>query len=258
MNILDQINQDKQNEVDQTLQHITPDRLQKSADDQRMPKDFREALKADGLSIIAEIKKASPSKGLIRPDFDPISIARSYNANGANCISVLTESKYFQGSADYLKQVIEVVEIPVLRKDFIVDPRQIRESYEMGADAILLIVASLSASQITEFKDIAEGFGLTCLVEVHTEEELETALNCQCNLIGINNRNLKTFKTDIQLSLDLKERIPDSVVCVSESGIHTTEHCQTLEKGGFDAILVGEALMRQSDPGESIHSLLGR
>ncbi len=258
MSILDQIVQDKKTEVAKRLTGITTDHLHKSNTDHRKPLDFIKALKTRSLSIIAEIKKASPSKGVIRPDFDPLQIAKSYAKAGANCLSVLTEEKYFQGSSDYLKVIRQAVEIPLLRKDFIVDNRQIRESYDLGADAILLIASVLSEQQLSDFRKLAETFGLTTLVEVHTAQELEVALKLDCHLIGINNRNLATFETDIQHSINLRKRIPEYVTCVSESGINSAADCRVLHENGFDAVLVGETLMRQPDPGAYIATLLGK
>lgn len=259
MNILDQINKDKQEEVNRNLAHITDADLEKKDTDTRVPLDFRAALQVEGLSIISEVKKASPSKGVIREDFDPVAIAKSYADYGANCMSILTEEKYFQGHPDFLRAIRkEVPNVPLLRKDFIVDKRQIREAYDMGADAILLIVASLSKEQLQEYQTLAQQFGLTCLVEVHTAEELEVALACDCKLIGINNRNLITFETELKHSIDLRKLIPDDVTCVSESGIHTTDDCNMLHEHGFDAILVGESLMRKPNPGAALVELLGR
>lgn len=258
MSILDDILRDKQVEVDQTLSHITTSDLLPGDTDVRVPKDFKKALQADGLSIIAEVKKASPSKGLIRPDFKPVEIARSYDRNGANCMSILTEKKYFQGHPDFLKAIVREVTIPVLRKDFVVDERQIRDSYDLGADAILLIVAALSKQQLADYYAIAKAFKLSVLVETHSEEEMQTALDIKADLIGINNRNLKTFETSLENSILLRQQIPEDVTCVSESGIHTTDDCNLLLKNGFDAILVGESLMRKEDPGLAIRELLGR
>lgn len=258
MSILDDILRDKQEEVNHTLSHIVKANLLPNSEDSRIPRNFKTALQADGLSIISEVKKASPSKGLIRADFHPVEIAKSYDKNGANCISVLTEEKYFQGHPDYLKAIVKEVSIPVLRKDFVVDERQIRDSYDLGADAILLIVAALSKQQLLDYYSIAKAFKLTALVEVHSEEELQTALEIQADLIGINNRNLKTFETNLNHSIELRKQIPAHVTCVSESGIHTTDDCHLLVKNGFDAILVGESLMRKEDPGLAISELLGR
>ena len=256
MNILEKILADKKEEVHATLGSIGPSLLEKNQNDHRIPLDFKGALQNRSLSIIAEVKKASPSKGLIRPDFNPVDIAASYIKNGANCLSILTEIKYFQGHPDYLKSIRKIANIPLLRKDFMVDARQIRESYELGADAVLLIVGALSPEKLTEFKTIADSFGLTCLVEVHSEEELQIALNINCDLIGINNRNLTTLETDVKHSAQLKSMIPNGLVTVSESGIHTAEDCQFLKEKGFDAILVGETLMRQPDPGLAIVELM--
>ena len=258
MSILDQIVHDKKIEVAKKLTGITTFRLCKTGNDSRKPLNFLKALKTGTLAIIAEIKKASPSKGVIRSDFDPLQIAKSYEKAGANCLSVLTEEKYFQGRPDYLRAIRQVVEIPLLRKDFIVDERQIRESYDLGADAILLIASILTERQLSDFKQIAETFGLETLVEVHTSQELDIVLRLDCHLIGINNRNLATFETDIQHSINLRRCIPEHVICVSESGINSTADCKTLHENGFDAVLVGETLMRQPDPGAYIATLLGK
>ncbi|NQU63693.1 MAG: indole-3-glycerol phosphate synthase TrpC [SAR324 cluster bacterium] len=258
MSILNQIVKDKKKEVAERLINIEKDHLVKSSLDVRIPKDFALFLKGEMLSIIAEVKKASPSKGIIRHDFDPLKIARSYAKAGADCLSVLTEEKYFLGSPEYLKAIRHEIDIPLLRKDFIIDERQIRESYDLGADAILLIVAILSRQQLASFKKVAAEFGLTALVEVHTKEELDIALEFDFHLIGINNRNLATFKTDIQHSIDLRKHIPAHVTCVSESGINTAVECRALLEKGFDAVLVGETLMRQPDPGAYIATLLGK
>ena len=258
MNILEQIIKDKQHEVDTCLASVQPSDLQKKPADLRIPKDFGQALRGGQLSIISEVKKASPSKGMIRPDFNPTEIAKSYENAGTNCISILTEIKYFQGSPDFLVDIRKEVSCPLLRKDFIVDARQIRESYDLGADAILLIVSALNKCQLQMFKDIAEGFGLTCLVEVHTEQELEIALKIGFKLIGINNRNLSTFVTDLNHSINMKKHIPAGVITVSESGIQTPDDCVLLGKEGFDAILVGETLMRESDPGLALEHLMSK
>lgn len=257
MTILDKITTDKQTEVDSCLSHITDEMLEKNGTDKRIPLDFREKLLSrKDLSIIAEVKKASPSKGLIREDFHPISIARSYEDATADCLSVLTEKKYFQGDPEYLRQITKEVSLPLLRKDFMVDYRQVRESYEMGADAILLIVGVLSYDELIVFKGLAASFGLTCLVEVHSSNELDIAMEAGFDLIGINNRDLKTFQTDIKHSIALKQKLPSTVCTVSESGIHKPDDCRLLRDAGFDAILVGESLMRKSDPGRAITELM--
>lgn len=258
MNILEKIVKDKKAENHRRLQHIKAGQLLRTASDTRMPRDFLTALRAPRLAVIAEVKKASPSKGVIRPDFDPVAIAESYAAAGADCISVLTEETYFQGKPFYLKDIHSAVGIPILRKDFIFDKRQIRESYDLGADAILLIAAILSNEQLSELSALANDFGLMTLVEVHTEKELQRVLDQNCRLIGINNRNLMTFETDLHHSIELRKRIPDDITCVSESGIQTSADCELLWQNGFNAVLVGESLMRQSDPGAYLSKLLGR
>lgn len=257
MNILEKIVRDKKEEIAARLGSMGSGRLIRSSTDLRAPKDFRAALQGDSLSVIAEVKKASPSKGVIRPDFDPLEIAKSYARAGADCLSVLTEEKYFQGKPEYLINIRQEVDIPILRKDFIVDARQVRESYDMGADAILLIVSILTDELMSELISMASDFGLTVLVEVHSEAELSRALALNCPLIGINNRNLSTFKTDVQHSVDLKKQLPSETTCVSESGIKSADDCRLLRENGFDAILVGETLMRQPDPGSYISTLLG-
>lgn len=257
MSILDKIIENKQIEVNRTLSSISDFHVHKNVEDKRIPLDFKNSLKCDTMAIIAEVKKASPSKGLIRENFDPLEIAVSYQQNRANCISILTEKAYFQGSPLFLEQIRRRVNIPLLRKDFIVDRRQIRESYDLGADAVLLIAAVLSRSQLKEFQALAEEFGLTSLVEVHDDRELDLVLDLGFDLIGINNRDLKTFVTDINRSVELRDRIPDRIVTVSESGIKTREDCMVLRRAGFDAVLVGETLMRSDDPGKAINELVG-
>jgi indole-3-glycerol phosphate synthase len=223
-------------------------------------RDFAAALRAPKLgpvSLIAEVKKASPSAGVIRPDFDPVRIAREYEAAGASCLSVLTDEKFFQGSLEYLKQIRQAVSLPLLRKDFIIDARQILQAIEWGADAILLIVAILSDEQLREFQALAEQAGLAALVEVHDEEELDRAINAGARLLGVNNRNLKTFKVDLATTerlaakLDLTQRL-----LVAESGIHTREDVERLGRCGARAILVGESLMRHSDISSKVRELL--
>ena len=209
------------------------------------------------IRLIAEVKKASPSKGLIRPDFDPVEIAKTYEQAGASAISVLTDEKYFQGRLDYLKAVREAVGLPLLRKDFIIDPYQIYEARAAGADAILLIVAALSKSELSEFMILADELGMASLVEVHAAEELDIALETGVRIIGINNRNLQTFETKLETTLELAARVPPDKVLVSESGIFTRADVERLMEVGVDAILVGESLMREPDPGVKVKELLG-
>lgn len=221
-------------------------------------RNFYKALKAPGISVIAEVKKASPSKGLIRPDFQPAAIAKAYEANGAACISCLTEEDFFLGSSQYLKEIRKVSALPILRKDFIFDPYQIYEARAIGADAILLIVAMLSKDMLSLLKGVAHSLGLHCLVEVHNEAELESALTIGANIIGINNRDLKTFEVSLDISKALAGEIPADVIRISESGITSPADVTTLSEYGMDGILVGEMLMRQPDPGKALRSLLGK
>jgi indole-3-glycerol phosphate synthase len=207
--------------------------------------------------FIAEIKKASPSKGVIREDFDPVAIAKDYAANGAACLSVLTDEQYFQGADAYLRSVRQSVDIPIIRKDFTIDPYQILEARLMGADCILLIASALSAQQLSDLYTTAHDLGLDVLIEVHDQQELETALALEPNLIGINNRNLKTFETSLDTTLNLLPHIPKGVTVVTESGIRGKEDVQHMVAAGVYCFLVGEALMRQPSPGGALAELLG-
>jgi indole-3-glycerol phosphate synthase len=207
--------------------------------------------------FIAEIKKASPSKGVIREDFDPVAIAKDYAANGAACLSVLTDEQYFQGADAYLRSVRQSVGIPIIRKDFTIDPYQILEARLMGADCILLIASALSAQQLSDLYTTAHDLGLDVLIEVHDQQELETALALEPNLIGINNRNLKTFETSLDTTLNLLPHIPKGVSVVTESGIRGKEDVQHMVAAGVYCFLVGEALMRQPSPGGALAELRG-
>lgn len=207
-------------------------------------------------AVIAEIKKASPSKGLISKNFNPEQAAISYEAAGAACLSVLTDQKYFQGHDDYLQQARKVVNIPVLRKDFIIDAWQVYQSRVIGADCILLIVAALGDPQLYELTVLAHELGMDVLMEVHNDDELLRALNTPAKLIGINNRNLRTFVTDLNTSIVLSKHIPEDRIVISESGIHSTDHIKKLQQHGINTYLIGEAFMKKADPGEALSRML--
>ena len=224
-------------------------------------RDFIAALKnprAGKIGLIAEVKKASPSAGIICENFDPEKIAKEYEAAGASCLSVLTDEKFFQGSLDYLRQIRAAVKLPLLRKDFIIDERQILEAIEWGADAILLIVAILTDEQLAKFHSLAVEAGLAVLVEVHDEEELNRALKISPKLVGVNNRNLKTFKVDLATTEKLASKIiSNGSLLVAESGIHSRADVERLKKCGAVAILVGESLVKQGDIGAKVRELIG-
>lgn len=222
------------------------------------PRGFRQALiDYAGVAIIAEAKKASPSKGLICPDFDPVEIAKNYETNGAQAISVLTDVDFFQGSLLYLLQAREAVSIPVLRKEFIIDSLQIEEAHVCGADAILLMASILDKHQLIDFQDQAAEYNIDCLVEVHDEEELEKVLSTQANLIGINNRNLKDFSMNTETTFRLKQLIPDDIAVVGESGLKTADDISRLQQAGITAALIGETLMRGENGGNSLQGMRG-
>ncbi len=222
------------------------------------PRGFSDALKSGGISLIAEIKRASPSAGLIRPDLDVPEIARTYEAGGASAISVLTDEKFFMGSPGYLREVRKATQLPVLRKDFIVDIYQVYESRALGADAFLLIVSALSSEELSELICLSSQLGMDALVEAHSESEIELAVSAGAEIIGINNRNLRTFDVDIGTTLKLLGAIPEGKITVSESGIKSREDVLALENAGVDAILVGESLMREDDIGAKMREFLGR
>ena len=268
MTILDTIVAEKRREVELLPAGALSGAALKAAVDSRGGvRNFLGALcrpRRGAVALIAEVKKASPSAGIIRADFDPVRIAREYEAAGASCLSVLTDEKFFQGSLDYLKQIRAAVKLPLLRKDFIIDERQILEAVEWGADAILLIVAILDDERLRRFQVLAREAGLTALVEVHDEAELERAMAAGAEVIGVNNRNLKTFKVDLgtteRLAEHLFSRVTDHALrplLVAESGIHTQADVERLARCGARAILVGESLMRHTDLERKVRELLG-
>lgn len=208
---------------------------------------FARALESEGMSFICEVKKASPSKGVISEDFPYLSIAQEYEAMGASAISVLTEPHFFKGSNRYLEDIADHVSVPVLRKDFVVDEYQIYQAKELGASAVLLIASVLKDTQLANFIDLTESLGMSALVETHDGTEIERAVSCGAGIIGINNRDLSTFTVDLGTSLRLRDRIPDGIVAVSESGISSADDVKLLSDAGFDAVLMGEAFMRSGD-----------
>jgi len=221
-------------------------------------RNFKEAISKEGLNLIAEIKRASPSKGVIRKEFNPVEIAKIYQDSGVRAISVLTTEKFFYGSLDFLSQVKDVTTIPILQKDFIVDEYQIYQARVNKADAILLIASILVEAQINSFLECAHNLGLDCLVEVHTKEELSKVLASKAQIIGINNRDLTTLTTDLSTTLTLSKLVPKDRMLVSESGIETQEDVKKLQECGVKAILVGESLMRAPDISAKMRELLGR
>ncbi len=256
--ILDTIIAHKQKELQIEAEQVPLATLKSKLANLPPTKDFRDAIaQSDDINLIAEVKKKSPSKGIIREDFDPIQIAETYAENGAAAISVLTDVRFFDGRLDYLSSIRQVVDVPLLRKDFTIDPYHIYQARVAGADAILLIVAALTKDQLREFMDIAESLSLASLVEVHTDTELEIALDVGAEIIGINNRDLRTFHTDLATTFSLQEFLPTGKVVVSESGIYTRADVESLREAGVNAILVGESLMRSPDIGEQVRKLIG-
>ncbi len=258
MTILDKILAHKRSEVAEAKTKRGPAELAIEAKAcSRVPLGFRNAVRSTtGASVIAEIKRQSPSKGLIREDFDAVAIARAYAAAGAACISVLTDQRFFGGSLDDLARVREAVELPLLRKDFVIDAYQIDEARESGADAVLLIVAALDVDLLKGLHDHACSLGLDVLVEVHDDDELDHALAIGGNLIGVNNRDLRTFDIDLATTERIASRISDpDIVLIAESGIENVEDVARLERAGAAGFLVGESLMRQSDPGKALNAL---
>jgi indole-3-glycerol phosphate synthase len=260
--ILKQILQRKVEEISASCDQVSLRTMSQRAAETPFPRDFvaaiEQQLQMKHIAVIAELKKASPSKGLLRADFNPSEIAQSYTRHGATCLSVLTDRDFFQGELDYLRQVHQACPLPILRKDFIIDAYQVYEARAYSADCILLIVAALGDALLQDLTGLAHHLGMAVLVEVHDETELERALSLPTPLIGINNRNLRTFETCLETTLELVKHIPRSqeVIIVSESGIYTPQDITRLRYAGVNTFLIGEALMKAVDPGVALATLL--
>ncbi len=257
--ILDEIAADTRKRVAAEKEQISLEDMKRKA--KEMSADtgfpFEQALRAEGIQFICEVKKASPSKGVIAKDFPYLDIARDYERAGAAAISVLTEPHYFKGSNEYLKEIADTVTIPLLRKDFTVDPYMIYQAKVLGASAVLLICAILTDEELREYQKIADSLGLSALVEAHDETEVARALACGARIIGVNNRDLRDFKVDITNSVRLRKLVPQEIVFVSESGMKTPEDIAVLRGNGTDAVLIGEVLMRSADKKEALEKLRG-
>jgi indole-3-glycerol phosphate synthase len=259
MSVLDEIVATKRREIE-AAKLARPEReVRAAAEKMAAPRDFFGALAADGpIKLIAEVKKASPSAGVIRADFNPLAIAKIYEQHGASCLSVLTDEQYFQGKLDYLREIRATVQLPVLRKDFILDKYQVYEARAVGADAVLLIAECLDDCNLRALHNEIVALGMTPLVELYEPANLQRVLDAGAMLVGINNRDLRTFKTDLYHTVQMREKVPDNCVLVAESGICTHADVAMLEQNGVDAILVGESLMKQPDIGAAVDALLGR
>jgi indole-3-glycerol phosphate synthase len=257
MSILDEILAHKRVELDAARRRLSPAALAGRAAAAAAPRGFRRALLGRGTRVIAELKRRSPSKGEIRPDFDPVAIARAYQSGGAAALSVLTDERYFGGSLAVLEAVRAATALPLLRKDFVIDAYQIDEARVAGADAVLLIVAALAPADVARLRKHAVGLGLDVLVEVHDAAELDVAKGAGADLIGINNRDLRSFRTDLAVTERLASQVPEGALVVTESGIFGPEDMARLQRAGAFAFLVGESLMREADPGLALRRLLG-
>lgn len=257
--VLETINGRKREEIAERSQGLPIEQLKERVTDMPATRGFVNAMQhkiAAGLpAVISEIKKASPSKGVIRESFQPAEIARSYESAGAACLSVLTDRDFFMGSEAYLQQARGACQLPAIRKDFLIDPYQIYEARDIGADCVLLIVASLTPDQLFQLNELAQSIGLDVLIEVHDKEELDVALQTENQLIGINNRNLHNFETSLDTTLDLLDSIPDDRLVVTESGIHHREDVEKMRAAQVNSFLVGEAFMRFENPGDGLREL---
>ena len=255
--ILDQIVAQKQLEISDAKKAMPIEQLSEKLSDAPVARNFLAALQSsDGVSLIAEVKKASPSKGIIRKDFNPVAIAQIYAQSGASCISVLTDEHFFQGCLQYLSDVRQAVDVPVLRKDFIIDPYQVVEARVAGADAVLLIAECLQDDQMNSLHDQIQSLGMTALVEFYDPANLERVVNCGATLIGINNRDLNTFETDLEHCINMSKKLPPETTVVGESGIFTSADVARLSDAQIDAMLVGESLMRADDISAAVKELL--
>lgn len=259
--MLHRIVEQKKREIELLKETFNPNILEEKREELLPIRPFVQSLLHShrAISVIAEVKKASPSKGLIRPDFEPVSIAKAYEQAGVDAMSVLTDENFFQGNKQYLQSIKQQISsIPLLRKDFIIDPLQVYEARSIGADCILLIAAILEAKQLTDLAGLAKSLGMDVLIEVHNQEELELVLSCtEPSIIGINNRNLKTFETKLQTTEELMPFIPPHIPVVSESGIHSRQDIEYLERLGVRAVLVGEFFMRKENIQEAVVELVG-
>jgi indole-3-glycerol phosphate synthase len=256
--ILQKIVENKRGELARQKEILPLAELRQMLADRPPTRDFEGSIRDRGCAVIAEVKRSSPSKGRIREDFDPVGIAGIYEANGASAISILTERKFFEGSTAYVPQIGKAVGLPLLRKDFIIDPYQVCETRVLGADALLLIARLLEAGELQDFIGLASELGLAALVEVHDEADVEKAVSSGARIVGINNRDLATFRTDLDVSTRLARRIPKGVTVVSESGINSRGDIEKLMAAGIHAVLVGESLVREKDIGKKLRELLGK
>ena len=256
-NILEEIAEKTRERIRKEKRQFPLDQLKTLAEKAPQQPSFLETLKKPGMSYICEVKKASPSKGLIAPEFPYLEIAKEYKAAGASAISCLTEPFYFMGSDTYLREITETVDIPVLRKDFTVDKYMIYQAKAFGAAAVLLICAILNDQELLEYRELAETLGMDALVEAHDEREVKMALAADARIVGVNNRNLKDFTVDINNSVRLREMVPENILFVSESGMKTRQDIERLEQNGTNAVLIGETLMRSADKKAALQELRG-
>jgi len=255
--ILDEIIQNKTSEVEISKTALPLEQIQEQIKDALPSRNFFDAINPKGeLKIISEVKHASPSKGVFREDFDPVQIAKSYSRGGASAISVLTDEKYFRGSLSFLKNIRAEVDTPLLRKDFIVDPYQVYEARLFGADAILLIVAALDQTSLSELLELTHSLQMNAIVEVHDENELDRALEADARIIGINNRDLRTFNVDLNVSINLSKKVPGDKIVIAESGIGSIEDIDRLRGEGVHVFLIGETFMKAPDPGQKLKELI--